>query len=69
MRINKTGHEHASAGVESRFVGIGGFEFGGGSDSDNRFIAHDNRAVFDDAKRAKGVSALGSADEGEELGG
>ena len=69
MRINKTGHKDATAGVESWFIGVGGFEFSRRANGDNFFIVHNDCAVFDDAKRAEGMSALGSADEGEELGG
>ena len=69
MRIDKPRHEHASVGIECRFVGIGGFEFSCGADRDDLFIADDDRAVFDDAKCAKRVTALRAACEGEELGG
>ena len=69
VRIDKAGHEHAAARIEGRFVGIGGFEFSRGADRDDRFIADNDRAVFDDAERAEGVSALGTAFEGEKLGG
>jgi len=69
MRVDKARQEDAPACVESRFIGIGGFEFSRGADRDNRFIPDNNRAIFDNAKRAEDVSALGTAFEGEELGG
>lgn len=69
VRVNKAWHEDASAGVECRLVGIGGFEFSSGPDRDDGFIMHYDRAVFDDAERAEGVSALRTALQGEELGG
>ena len=69
VRVDKAGHENATARVESGFIGIGVFEFSGGADRDDLFIAHNDRAVFDDAKRAEGMSALRAACEGEELGG
>ena len=69
MRIHKARHEHASAGVEGRFAGIRGFEFGSGPDRDDLFIVHHNRAIFDDAEVAEVVSTLGTALQGEELGG
>jgi hypothetical protein len=50
-------------------VGIRGFELRRGTDRNDLFIAHDDRAVFDDAKRTEGFAALWSAAEGEELGG
>jgi hypothetical protein len=69
VRVDKPGHDDAAPRIEGRFVGIGGAEFGGRADRDDLFIAHDDRAVFDDTKRSKGMTALRSAFEGEELGG
>jgi hypothetical protein len=68
MRIYKTWHKHALTGIESWFIGIGVPEFIGGADCHDLFIAHDDRAVRDDAKRTEGVSALRAACEGKELG-
>jgi hypothetical protein len=47
--------------VESRFVWVISAEFSRCADRDDSFIADDNRAIFDDAKRAEGMSALRSA--------
>src|SRR5262245_45774836 len=69
MRIDKTRHEDATARVEGRFIGVGGFEFSRCSDRYNLFIAHNDRAIFDDAERTKRFAALRSASEGEELRG
>jgi hypothetical protein len=50
-------------------VRIRGFQLSRGTHRDDLFIAHDDSAIFDDAERADGLPALGSAGEGEELGG
>jgi hypothetical protein len=69
VRIDKPRHDNASVRVEGRFVRIGGAQFRRGADRDDPFIAHDDRSIFDNSKCAEGVSALGAAGEGEELGG
>ena len=69
VRVDKARHDDTAVGIERRLVGIRGFEFSSSADRDNFFVAEDDRAVFDDTKRAEGMSALRSACEGEELGG
>jgi hypothetical protein len=69
VRVYKARHEHASVRVESRLVGIGSFEFRRSANRDDSFISNHDRAVFDDAKCAEGMSALRAACESEELGG
>lgn len=69
VRVHEAGHQHASARVEGRLIGVGGFHFGCRPNRDDLFIAHHNRAVFDDAEVAEDMSALGTALQGEELGG
>ena len=61
VRVHKARHEDAIARVESRFVGIGGFEFSRRADRDDLFIAHHDCTVFDDAKRAEGLAPLRAA--------
>ena len=69
MRVDKAGHDHAAGGIQRRFVGVGGAQFGGGADRDDLLVADEHGAVFDDAQRAEVASALRAAGEGEELGG
>ena len=69
VRVDKTRHQDAVACIESRFVRIGSLEFRRRADRDDLFVAYDDCAVFDDAKRAEGMSALRTACQGEELGG
>jgi hypothetical protein len=69
VRVYKARHHNASVRIEGGFIGIGSAKFGGCSDRDNLFIADNDRAIFNDAKHAEGVTALRSAREGEELGG
>ena len=69
VRIHKARHEDAIARVESRFVRIGDFEFSRRADRNDLLIAHHDRAVFDDAKRAESFAPLRSVGECEELGG
>jgi len=69
MRVYEARHENAAACVEGWFTRIGGFEFRRRAGRDDPFIAHNDRAIFDDSEGAEAMSALGAALQGEELGG
>jgi hypothetical protein len=69
MRVYEAGHEHTMTRVEGRFVGERSPELSSRAHGDDFLIAHDDRAVFDDTKRAEGRSALGAACDGKKLGG
>jgi hypothetical protein len=69
MRVDKARHDDTMACIESRFVGMGGAQFGCSPHSDDPLITNHNRAIFDDTEVAEGMSALRSACEGKELGG
>ena len=67
VRVYEAGHENTTPRVESWFIGIGVLEFVGSADCDDLFIARDDRAFFDDAKRTKRFSALNVC-KGKKLG-
>ena len=69
VRVHEAGHDDTAPRVEGRFVGIGGAQVVGSADRDDLLVAHDDRAVLEDAERAEGASALRTAREGEQLGG
>ena len=61
VRVHETRHEDAVARIQRRFVRIGSFEFSRRADRDDPFIAHNDRAVFDDAKCAESLAPLWTA--------
>ncbi len=68
VRVHEARHDNAMPRVERGFIGIGGAQIVGGANRDDFLVTHDDRAVFEDAERAEGVSALRAAREGQELG-
>jgi hypothetical protein len=69
MWVNEARHQDTAASIKCRFMGIGGFQFSRRADRDDLFIAHDDCAVFDNSKRAKGMTALRAVGQSEELRG
>jgi len=68
VRVDEAGHDHAAGGVQHRLFGMEAAQVAGGSDCGDLPGTDEYRAVFEDAKVAKGVSALRAACEGQELG-
>ena len=69
VRVHEAGQDGAAAGIEAGFVGISGQQVFGETDGQDRPIADEHGAIFEQAQAAQGMSALRAALQGEELGG
>jgi hypothetical protein len=68
VRVNEAGHDHRAAGIQFRLVGIFCAQVGGFANRNNLLPVNKHRAIFDNAERAQGAPALGTASQGKQLG-
>ena len=69
MGIHKTGHHHATAGVQGRLTGQGGAQVTGLANGSDLLIVYKDGSVLDDAKPTKVAAALWTVFQSQELGG